>query len=161
MSTGSPGGFDFAAFFDGAVRGVGITQDWRGRLTDRFELTLHGDFTPTTGTLDEHLVHADGSVEQRRWDIVHRGAQDWRARCDGILGEALGGQQPWGFRWCYRVSHRLGTRDITLHCDDRMYAIDNRHLMNRIRVRKFGLPVASLTLLYSRAEPAGSSHGAL
>lgn len=161
MTAGTPGGFDFARFFGGQVQGVGITQDWRGRPTDRFELTMHGTFTPVSGTLDERLVHADGSVEQRRWDITRHGAQDWRARCDGIPGQARGGTQPWGFRWRYRISHALGGRQITLHCDDRMYAIDDRYLMNRISVRKFGVPVASLTLLYRRVQAPESSHGAL
>ena len=76
---------DLKEYFDGEIRGWGIVQDWRGRVINRFDFDILGEWNGNQGVLDEEFVYYSGEKQNRRWRIESLGS--WQIswicrRCD-------------------------------------------------------------------------------
>lgn len=145
--------FDPFVFFDGPVRAWGIVQDWRGRVVRRFDVDIDGSVDGGTLTLDERFRYADGETDTRVWKIE---ATDGRGRYRGaagdILGEARGEAAGNALRWDYEMDLAVSGNTYRVRFDDWMWQLDDRVVVNRSYIRKFGLAVAEVTLFMQRAD---------
>ena len=73
-------------------------------------------------------------------------ANRYRGTAGDVVGEALGEVQGNALNWQYTLQVPVDGKvwDITL--DDWLFLIDENNLINRTKLRKFGLPVGELTL---------------
>lgn len=141
---------DLRTFFDGELRAYGMLQDRGGRMTRRFTATLQGSWNGEQGTLVEHFVFDDGEEQDRTWHLRHLGGGRYEGSAGDVIGTAAGTTGGAVFQWNYvlDVPWREGSIAVTL--DDWLYLVDERHLLNRTELNKFGFRVGELTLLIEK-----------
>lgn len=144
--------FDPFVFFDGRVHAWGIVQDWRGRVVRRFDVDIDGTVDDDVLTLDERFRYADGETDTRVWRIRAAGAAgSYRGTAGDILGEADGTAAGNALRWNYEMDLPVSGSTYRVRFDDWMWQLDDRVVVNRSYIRKFGLTVAEVTLFMQRS----------
>ncbi len=147
---------DFITYFTGTTYGHGAILDFRGRVTDTFQVVMNG--TPATNAsgqrmlqLKEDFTYASGKTQKRNWDVtepatnrLHGTAEDVPGYAEGIQsGNAL------QFRYPITITRESGSK-ITLSANDWMWMMPNQKLINRNKLSKFGIPVAQLVITFSK-----------
>lgn len=141
---------DLRGFLDGDLRAYGMLQDRSGRMTRRFTATLHGSWAGEQGTLVEHFVFDDGEVQDRTWQLRHLGGGRYEGTAGDVVGTAGGASAGAVFQWSYQLEVPWNDGTIAVNLDDWLYLVDERHLLNRTKLTKFGLRVGELTLLIEK-----------
>ena len=143
-------------YFAGKTQAWGIFEDRFGNLRRQFRVDIDGTWDGETLTLVEDFVYDDGETEQRVWYIEKRGAHGYEGRADGVIGIADGTAYGNALNWQYKFALRVGDSTLTVHFDDWLYLQDDRVLINRAEVTKFGLLIGEVTLLFHKAAATGT-----
>lgn len=143
--------FDLFAFFNGSVTAWGLVQGRDGELIQRFRVDIEGRVEGDRLTLDETFIYGFGEgVSQRVWTIDRLAPGQYRGQAGDILETAVGTSYGNAFRWTYRMSIPVGERSFDVRFEDWFWAVDERRIMNRSYLQKFGLDVAEVTLFMER-----------
>ena len=139
---------DLRQYFNGPLTAHGMFTDRSGQVVKRFTVRMTGSWQGNEGTLDEHFVYSDGSTQQRVWHIRHRGDGRYSGRADDVVGEAQGESAGNAIRWRYVLALPVNGRVWNVHMDDWMFLMDERILLNRTAMSKFGLHLGDVTLAF-------------
>ncbi len=141
-------------YFRGSLYADGMLFDRRGRVRRRFHVDMQGSWDGEWGTLQESFLFDDGERQQRTWRLhrlpPQRGLRRYEASADDVVGPATGHAAGAELRWSYVLELALGARRVRVRMDDRMYLLDGDRLLNRTEMRKFGVRVASLLIVFGR-----------
>lgn len=140
---------DLAQYFSGPVEGWGMFQDRSGEVVKRFHVRLNGTWTGNTGTLDEEFTYADGARETRVWKLVKDGNR-YTGTAGDVVGTARGEAQGNALRWNYVLALPVEGRTWHMDMDDWMYLIDEKTMLNRTTMSKFGVKVGEVTLAFRK-----------
>jgi len=140
---------DIARYFDGRVEGWGMFQDRSGKVVRRFTVTIDGRWDGNRGTLDEHFVFSDGTTQNRVWTLVRDGDR-YSGTAGDVIGTGTGVQQGSAFNLRYVLAVEADGRTWHVDMDDWMYAIDERTVLNRTTMSKFGFRVGEVTLSFTK-----------
>jgi hypothetical protein len=141
---------DLRSFLQGDLRAYGMLQDRSGRMTRRFTATLQGNWEGENGTLVEHFVFDDGEEQDRTWKLQHLGNGRYSGTAGDVVGTAEGDIAGSVFQWNYKLEVPWQQDSIVVTLDDWLYLLDERHLINKTRLTKFGFRVGELTLLIEK-----------
>jgi len=141
-------------YFFGRTTAWGLFEDRFGTLRRQFRVDIDGAWDGQVLSLKEDFTYDDGERETRTWHIRRTGEHGYVGTAEGILGEARGEVFGNALRWRYRFNLPIGGRPVAVDFDDWMFLQDARCLMNRARVRKFGLLLGEATIVYVREEAA-------
>ena len=147
---GTSPGLDLRTFLDGELMAYGMLQDRSGNMTRRFVATLRGSWSGETGTLIDHFSFDDGEEQDRTWTLTHLGNGQYRGTADDVLGTAEGRIGGSVFQWQYQLEVPWNDGSIAVNLDDWLYLIDERHLLNKTTLTKFGFRVGELTLVIEK-----------
>lgn len=146
--------FALERYFNGRVEAWGVFQDRSEDVRRTLRATIDGDWDGETLTLDENFVYEDGSTENRVWRIRKAGPNRWVGTADGVVGEAIGVVQGNALNWRYEFDLKRPSGDVVrVSFDDWMYLQDDRVMINRAYMSKFGFEVGQLSLFFQRAAP--------
>jgi hypothetical protein len=140
---------DLAQYFNGTVDGWGMFQDRSGRVLKRFHVRIDASWRGDTGTLDEHFEYADGTTQNRVWTIVKDGDRYTGTAAD-VVGEARGSAAGNALHWTYVLAVPVDGRVWNMDMDDWMYLVDERTLLNRTTMSKFGIRAGEVTLAFRK-----------
>jgi hypothetical protein len=70
-----------------------------------------------------------------------------------VVGEAQGEARGNALRWRYVLALPVGDKVYNVDFDDWMYLIDDRVMLNRSAMSKFGLHLGEVTLSFTRGTP--------
>jgi len=140
---------DLAQYFNGTVDGWGMFQDRSGKVIKRFYVRIDARWDGNTGTLDEHFEYADGERQNRVWTIVRSGERYTGTAAD-VVGTAQGTAQGNALVWNYVLAVPVDGKVWNMDMDDWMYLIDDRTLLNRTTMSKFGFRVGEVTLSFRK-----------
>lgn len=132
-------------FFNGQLVAYGMVQNHSGKVIRRFKADIVGRWEGASGTLDERFEFSDGEVQTRCWRLEKTGTH-YRGTAEDIVGEAVGEVQGNALHWNYILRIPVGAKQMNIRLDDWLFLIDEHNLINRTQMKKFGLPVGSLTL---------------
>lgn len=132
-------------FFDGRLVAYGIVQNYSGKVTRRFRADIVASWNGNTGILDEQFRFIDGELQSRCWTIIKQGDR-YRGTADDVVGEALGEVHGNTLNWRYRLQIDVNGKVWDVYLDDWLYLVDSDNLINRTKIKKYGLPVGELTL---------------
>ena len=65
-----------------------------------------------------------------------------------MVGTAQGRTQGNTFQWQYTLALPVDGKIYEVQMDDWMYLVDERVMLNKARMRKFGLPLGEVTLSF-------------
>jgi len=159
---GQQPGLDFATYFNGTLDGWGMVQDRSGEVIKRFHVVVDAHWETRdgqqVGTLDEHFSWADGTRTRRVWTVTRAespsGTATFIGRADDVVGTARGEAAGNALRWQYVLSVPVDGRVWNLSIDDWMFLVDDKVMLNRSTMRKFGLHLGDITLSFTRREPS-------
>ena len=140
---------DFAQYFNGPVDGWGMFQDRSGRVVKRFTVRMDGSWAGTTGTLDEHFEFSDGTRDRRVWTLVKDGDRYSGTAVD-VVGTATGTAAGNAVHWNYVLALNVDGQTWNMDMDDWMFLIDEKTMINRTTMSKFGVGVGELTIVFRK-----------
>ena len=147
---------DLRSYLQGCLQAQGLFTDRAGRVVKRFQVRMEGRWQGDEGTLDEHFTYSDGSTQRRLWRLRHLGQGRYSGTADDVVGQAQGEQAGNAFHWTYTLALPVDGRVWHVDLDDWMYLLDETTVMNRSSMRKFGLHLGDVTLVFTKAA-AGST----
>jgi hypothetical protein len=139
---------DLREYFDGTIDAHGIFQDRRGRVVRRFHVLIEARWQGDTGTLDEHFTYSDGSTQRRVWTLVRQPDGSYIGRADDVVGEARGALGGNVLRWRYVLALPVDDKVHHVDFDDWMYLMDDRVMLNRSVMSKWGIRLGEVTLSF-------------
>ncbi|MEO1329433.1 MAG: DUF3833 domain-containing protein [Pseudomonadota bacterium] len=141
-------------YFDGRLEGWGVFQDRFDDVRRRFKVDIVGRWDGETLTLDEDFVYEDGSTEKRVWRLTKTGPDTWRGEAAGVVGEATGrvAGNALNFRYTFDLVRPNGDT-LRVDFDDWLWLQDDRVLVNRAYVSKFGIEIGTLSIFFRRETP--------
>lgn len=143
-------------YFDGEVEAWGVFQDRFEDLRRSFVVQIDGDWDGETLTLVEDFVYEDKSTERRVWVLRKTGDNEWRGAADGVVGEAVGRVSGNALNWAYAFDLQRPNGDtIRVDFDDWMWLQDDRVLINRAYISKFGVEIGTASIFFRRKVPMG------
>lgn len=137
-------------YFNGNIQAWGIVQNWKGEVTRKFDVQMVGSWEGNTGTLKEHFVYDDGEKQSRTWTITQLPNGEYEGRASDILDKAVGRSSGDATRWNYAMNLKVGDSTYYVRFDDWMWQLDQKTLMNRSYIKKFGITVAELTIFMQK-----------
>jgi hypothetical protein len=141
---------DLARYFDGRVVAHGMFQDRGGHVVKRFVVTIDASWTGDRGVLDEQFRYSDGTTQRRVWTLVRHGDGVYTGTADDVVGQASGRTSGNAFRWSYTLRLPVDGRVYEVDFDDWMYLVDERVMLNRATMSKFGVRLGEVTLAFTR-----------
>jgi hypothetical protein len=144
--------FALEQFFNGKLRAYGMVQDYNDKVTRRFSVDLIGRWNGNEGVLEEDFYYADGETQRRVWYLTKLNDGRYSGRADDVIGTALGSVEGFALNWHYTLQVPIDGDIMEFQLDDWMYLVSDNHLLNRATMKKFGLPVAEITLYIEKLD---------
>jgi hypothetical protein len=141
---------DLRQYFNGVVDAWGIFTDRSGKVVKRFTVVMHCQWNGDQGVLDEDFVYSDGSKQKRIWRLQHLGNGRYSGRADDVIGVADGETRGNAFNWRYTLALPVGSQVWQVQFDDWMYLLDDKVMLNKAAMSKFGIFLGEVTLSFTR-----------
>jgi len=140
---------DLAQYFNGTIDGWGMFQDRSGKVLKRFYVRIDAKWEGNRGTLDEHFEYADGEKQQRVWNLT-KDQDRYTGTAADVIGAAQGQAQGNALRWNYVLALPVDRKVWNMDMDDWMFLIDDKTMLNRTTMSKFGFRVGEVTLSFRK-----------
>jgi hypothetical protein len=144
--------FDFRRYFDGTVLAHGLVSDRGGKVLRRFTVTMQCEWSGERGTLDERFVYSDGERQRRVWHVRALPDGSFRGTAADVVGEAHGAASGAAFNWRYTLLLPVRGSTYEVQFDDWMYQVDQRVVLNKATMSKFGVRVGEVTLSFNKED---------
>ena len=137
-------------YFNGELVAHGIFTDRSGKVVRRFTVLMKCSWNGDDGVLDEDFTYSDGKKERRVWRLTDLGNGRYSGRADDVVGEAVGIAAGNALNWRYTLALVVDGRTIEVQFDDWMYLMDERVMLNKAAMSKFGIHLGEVTLSFYR-----------
>ena len=148
---------DLARYFNGTLDADGMFQDRSGKVVKRFHVLIAASWQGDTGTLDERFTWSDGegggNPPRRVWTLRDTGGGRFIGTAGDVVGEALGETAGNALRWRYVLALDVDGKTIHVDFDDWMFLVDDRVMLNRSLMSKYGFRLGEVTLSLQRRTP--------
>ncbi len=141
---------DLRQYFQGKVDAWGVFTDRSGQVVKRFVVDMDCQWQGVEGVLDERFTYSDGTQQRRVWRLKHLGQGRYTGRADDVIGEASGQTSGNAFRWGYTLALPVDGRVWEVQFDDWMYLMDERVMLNKARMSKWGIFLGEVSLSFTR-----------
>ena len=141
---------DLFRYFEGELDAWGQFQDRSGKVVKRFTVAIRGVVKGETLTLEEDFAYSDGTQERRVWTIQRTGPGIYRGTAGDVVGQAEGRTAGNALHWRYVLALPVDGRTWHVDFDDWMFLQDERVLLNRAVMSKFGVRLGEVTLAFRR-----------
>jgi len=148
---------DLRKFFSGTVEGWGMFQDRSGKVIKRFHVVIEAKWEGDTGTLDERFTWSDfdpgGNPPRRVWTLRDTAGGRFIGTAGDVVGQALGETAGNTLRWRYVLALNVDGKVINVDFDDWMFLVDDKVMLNRSLMSKYGFTLGEVTLSLVRRTP--------
>ena len=142
--------FNMKEYFNGDIEAWGIFQDFKGKVSNKFYVRMNASWNGDVGTLKEKFKFSDGTTQERTWTIKLKDANNFSATAGDVIGEAKGEIYGNAVRMQYVLDLPVKGKNYKLNMDDWMYLMDNEYVINKTKMKKFGVSVGELTLFFRK-----------
>lgn len=141
---------DLRDYLNGPLTASGVFFDHAGRASLRFIVDMEGSWEGDTGTLSERFRYSDGRSDERVWTISFQDDDSFTATAHDVVGEAKGSQRGNAAMMEYRLRIPRDGGEIVVAMEDWLYLQEDGTLINRTKMRKFGLTVGELVVAFRK-----------
>ena len=141
---------DLKTYFNGPIDAWGVFQDRSGKVVRRFTVVMNCSWNGDTGILDEDFTYSDGTREKRVWTIRKLSEGRYSGTAGDVIGEAQGQAAGNALNWRYTLALKVDGRTWHVDFDDWMYLVDDRVMLNRATMSKFGVRLGEVLLSFTR-----------
>lgn len=135
-------------YFNGTLDAYGVFTDRSGAVVKRFTVLMECRWEGTEGVLDEAFTYSDGTTQRRIWRLSEQADGRFVGRADDVVGQAQGQQSGNAFQWRYTLALPVDGRIIDVQFDDWMFLMDERVMLNRAAMSKWGVHLGDVTLSF-------------
>jgi hypothetical protein len=139
---------DLASYFNGDLVAHGLFTDRNGKVARRFTVAMKGTWTGDNGVLDEEFTYSDGKKERRVWRLKKLPSGGYTGQADDVVGTALGQVAGNALQWKYTLRLPVDDKVYEVQFDDWMYLMDERVMLNKAQMSKFGIRLGEVTLSF-------------
>lgn len=139
---------DLSTYFNGTIDAYGIFTDRSGKVVKRFTVVMRCSWSGDQGVLDEDFTYSDGSKQKRIWRLTRQADGRYIGTADDVKGQALGQVAGNTFRWGYTLLLPVDGKVYEVQFDDWMYLMDERVMLNKAVMSKFGITLGEVTLSF-------------
>ena len=144
---------DLATYFNGKIDAYGFFQDRSGQIVKRFTVVMDCEWKGNEGVLDEAFTYSDGTTQRRIWRLTKHADGRYTGMADDVVGTANGQTRGNAFRWNYTLALPVDGKVYNVDLDDWMYLINDRVMLNRASMSKWGFGVGQITLSFTKRSP--------
>ncbi len=137
-------------YFNGTLDAWGMFQDRSGKVIKRFTVVMRCTWVGDTGTLDEDFTYSDGTKEKRIWTINKLGGGRYVGTAADVLGKAQGVASGNALNWKYVLKLPVDGKVVEVNFDDWMFQMDDKVMLNRAHMSKFGFTLGEVTLSFTK-----------
>jgi hypothetical protein len=148
---------DLYDYFAGETQAWGLFEDRFGRVKRQFQVAISGRIENQELVLEEDFIYGDGERERRVWRIKRDGEQGYLGTAADVIGEARGRVHGNALSWRYDMDLKVGEGRWRVSFDDWMFLQPGGVMINRARVKKFGLEIGSVSLFFTKPQPASEA----
>jgi len=141
---------DLPTYLNGTLDAWGIFQGRSGEVKKRFHVVIDAKWSGNTGILDENFRWSDGSTSRRVWTLTRQPDGSFRGTADDVVGEAIGEVAGNALRWRYVLALPVDGKVYHVNFDDWMFLIDDKVMLNRASMSKWGFNLGEVTLSFSK-----------
>ncbi|WP_257572761.1 DUF3833 domain-containing protein [Janthinobacterium sp. UMAB-56] len=145
---------DLQQYFNGTLDAHGIFQDRSGKVVKRFTVVMQASWAGETGTLDEDFTYSDGSRQRRVWTLRKTAPGRFLGTAPDVIGEAIGEVAGNALRWQYVLALPVDGTVYHVDFEDWMFLMDDKVMLNRAAMSKFGFSLGAVTLSFSKRPQA-------
>jgi hypothetical protein len=142
--------FDVESYFNGPLQAQGIVLDRGGKVTRRFTVDMIGTWTGSQGKLEEWFVFDDGEKTTRTWQITKLKEGHYIGTAGDVVGQALGESNGFALHWDYQLDLPVDGKEVRVTFDDWLYQMDNKVVINRSIITKWGFRVGEVILVITK-----------
>lgn len=137
-------------YFNGRILAYGIFQQRGGEVVRRFTVVMDCHWEGHQGVLDEAFTYSDGSTQRRIWRLTKHADGRYTGTAGDVVGEAQGQTAGNAFRWNYTLRLPVDGKEYEVQFDDWMFLVDDRVMLNRATMRKFGVTLGEVLLSFTK-----------
>lgn len=141
---------DLRTYLNGKTKAWGILESRGGVVKRRFVVEMETVWNGNSGVLTEHFTFDDGEKSERTWTITYQDDNNFTATAGDVIGKAVGKQYGNALQMKYILDLKVGKTNYKVTLDDWMFQLDDKHLVNKSEIKKFGITVARLTIFFER-----------
>ena len=143
---------DMRQYFNGTVDAYGVFTDRSGKVVKRFTVEMKCNWTGApgqeVGVLDEFFTYSDGTKDRRIWTLKRGLDGKYTGTAGDVIGEAAGEEKGNTFRWGYTLLLPVDGKTIEVQFDDWMYLMNDKVMLNKATMSKFGFKLGEVTLSF-------------
>jgi len=141
---------DLRRYFNGMLDAWGVFTDRSGKVVRRFTVVMDCRWQGDDGVLDEDFTYSDGTRQRRIWRLKKLADGRYTGRADDVVGEATGQERGNAFNWKYTMALPVDGRIVNVQFDDWMYLMDDKVMLNKAVMSKFGIHLGEVTLSFTK-----------
>jgi len=141
---------DLRQYFNGVVDAWGIFTDRSGKVVKRFTVLMQCTWEGDNGVLDEDFTYSDGTKQRRIWRLKALPNGRYEGRADDVIGGAQGQAAGNALNWRYTLSLPVDGSVYEVQFDDWMYLMNDKVMLNKAQMRKFGIYLGEVTLAFTK-----------
>lgn len=135
-------------YLNGEFVAHGIFTDRWGIVKKRFVCEIVGQWDGTVLTLDESFTYSDGTKQKRIWSIRKTGEGTFVGTAGDVVGQAKGESSGNALYWEYTMALDVDGTVYNVQFEDWMYLMDDRVMLNKSVMKKFGIKLGEVTLSF-------------
>jgi hypothetical protein len=137
-------------YFNGTIDAWGMFQDRSGKVVKRFTVVIQCSWKNDIGTLDEDFSYSDGTKQKRVWTLKKSTNGQYIGTATDVVGTAIGNTAGNALHWSYVLALPVGDKVYNVSFNDWMFLIDDRVMLNRAVMSKFGFKLGEVTLSFRK-----------
>ena len=141
---------DLQQYFNGTLDAYGVFTDRSGAVVKRFTVLMQCTWTGDQGVLDEQFTYSDGTKQTRIWRLTKTGDGRFVGRADDVVGDAQGESLGNAFHWTYTLRLPVDNSVYDVQFDDWMYLMNDKVMLNKATMSKFGVRLGEVTLSFTK-----------
>ena len=142
--------FDLEQYFTGRMKAWGLVEPRFSGPVRLFTVDMEGRREGDLLVLDEHFVYSDGEKQFRQWRIRRMADGSIRGEAADVTGMAEGREEGASLFLTYALNLKTKSGEWQLAADDRLFRFDDEMALNRLRLSKWGVPVAEVTIAFRK-----------
>jgi len=139
-------------YLNGSFDAYGIFTDRKGQVKKRFHVLIEAKWQGSVGTLDESFTYSDGTTSKRIWTVKKLAADTYEGTASDVIGVATGKVAGNALQWKYTLALEVDGSTYHVQFDDWMYLMDNKVMLNKSKMTKFGIYLGEVTLTFVKRD---------
>ncbi|MCG6933031.1 MAG: DUF3833 domain-containing protein [Gallionella sp.] len=141
---------DMQQYFNGTIDAWGMFQDRSGKVVKRFTVVIQCSWKDDVGTLDEDFSYSDGTRQRRVWTLKKAANGQYVGTAADVVGSAVGNVAGNALHWNYVLALPVGDKVYNVSFNDWMFLMDDKVMLNRAVMSKFGFRLGEVTLSFRK-----------